>query len=220
MARQRHDLYPTPENVAWVVTEAIHKLYPNKTCIVEPSAGNGVFVRHARAYWPSAKIYAVEINEEHMAPLLAAGADEVYIEPFESWISRYNWDFFNSIFLGNPPFSLAQEHIGLMLDYALHGTPLAFLLKMNFLCSRKRAESFWPRGQLRYIIPFDTRPSFVKGEKADNDTNEYALMVWEVGYEGDAVIKFPHITWKHLVAQSHSARASTQGQALAGTSED
>ena len=195
MARQANDSYPTPQPVARAVAQAVHELYPDKTSIIEPSAGSGVFVQEARQLWPyTTVITAIEKDERHKDALFGSGANLVYLCEFESWIQAAP-AVPNQLVLGNPPFSLAESHISLMLDYLLPGTPICLLLKMNFLCSKRRAENFWPKRQLKYIRPFDTRPSFVKGPVADNDTNEYATFIWEVGYDGPATILFPHITW-------------------------
>lgn len=200
MPRKQFDAYPTPQPVAQAVARAAFELYPDKDEILEPSAGMGVFVREARLLWPQAHITAVEIDERHRDALSVSGANDLYISAIESFLEGsifprlpYNNQ---GLVIGNPPFGRAEVHIGMMLDYLYPGTPICMLLKMNFLCSRGRAEGFWRRKQLRYIKPFDTRPSFVKGVSASNDTNEYALFVWEVGYRGEASILFPHITWQ------------------------
>lgn len=195
MSRDEFDFYPTPDPVAKAVTQAIFEQSPNPPVIVEPSAGSGVFVRHARVLWPTTPLLAVELDGRHQS-LLTSGASQVYFETWETWLARAATTLpAGTLVFGNPPFSLAAEHIGLALDLLKPGCRISMLLKMNFMCSKKRAEGFWPRRQLRWLRPFDTRPKFIVGGSSDN--NEYSLMTWEVGFTGNAEIVFPHISWSN-----------------------
>ena len=98
--------------------------------------------------------------------------------------------------IGNPPYSLAQEHVMLLLDYLLPGSHIAFLLKLGFLGTKTRANLLWKQGQCKYLLPILGRPSFVVGKHAVSDVNEYGLFIWEVGYDGPLIVRFPHIRWK------------------------
>jgi hypothetical protein len=204
VARDEFDSYPTPAPVAQAVAQAIKDLVPDPSLLVEPSAGSGAFVRAARALWPSTPLAAIELDGRHHHALQSAGASWNFHCRWEDWVVQQQFPA-NTLVVGNPPFSLATEHVGLALDYLPVGSHIAFLLKMNFLCSQERARSFWPRRQLRKLRPFNRRPSFKKvtrvvdgkTKKSSNDTNEYALFVWQVGYDGPPEIVFPHISWEN-----------------------
>jgi hypothetical protein len=168
-------------------------LPPTHFDVIEPSAGAGAFVRPLRELWGLQPLIAIDIEPNTQA-LNDAGADEVHQADWVTWVRSYKIDG-PTLVAGNPPFSLAKEHVLAGLDYLLPGSHICFLLKQNFFGSRDRL-GFWKQGQLRYFIPIVPRPSFVKGEKSSTDTNEYAVFIWEVGYAGPPVILFPHIIWK------------------------
>lgn len=198
MARDEFDFYPTPDPVAKAVVQAIYEQTPNPPVLVEPSAGSGAFVRPARALWPTTPLLAVEVDDRHTGKLMESGATLYYLEPWEAWLARSAPSLpAGTLVFGNPPFSLAVEHIGLALDLLKPGSRISMLLKMNFLCSKGRAIGFWPRRQLRWLRPFDTRPKFIVGGSSDN--NEYALFTWEVGFDGVPEIVFPHVSWSKKV---------------------
>lgn len=168
---------------------------------IEPSAGNGVFVKHIKANWPEAQqIWAIELRPETEA-LTQAGATYIAQADWVQWV-RYMADqaFFKvpPICIGNPPFSLAQAHLEAAFQSLPAWTNICFLLRYGFLGGRERTKTFWQEkgGQyLKYIIPIAPRPSFVKGK---NDNSEYAVFVWEVGYVEKAQI-LPHILWEKRV---------------------
>lgn len=192
--RSENDFYPTPEPVALSICRRVFELHPHFDLIIEPSAGSGVFVRAVKQLW-ACPVHAIELREEERSNLSLAGADEVFIQPFEEWMIGEQAAFC-PLYIGNPPFSRAAKHVELILDYAFPGTWIAFLLKMNFFGSHGRVP-FWRIGlpQLRYLIPLIPRPSFKTTERASNDTNEYATFIWEVGYTGKPQI-LPPIIWR------------------------
>lgn len=182
--RNEDDAYLTPNVVAFPIVERLRReLMPfgpmswggrdEKLAILEPSAGTGAFVMAAARVFPGATIHANELNRDRAGALSRAGAHAVSIGPFEQCeIGLYD------IILGNPPFALAQEHITRALGMLRHGGVLAFLLKIGFLGSSKRAD-FWRKHPARYLIPITPRPSFTGG---GSDANEYGVFVWQPNY--------------------------------------
>ena len=196
--RSPADFYPTPDRLAQACVQAISTICPNPPVIIEPSAGAGAFVRGIRAVWPddrANRVIAVEMRGEEREGLLGAGATAVAVSTLEEFLPTH-WPPAGTLVIGNPPYSLAQEHTMLLLDYLLPGSRIAFLLKCNFLSGKGRADILWKQGQCRFVWPIVGRPSFVSTERATNDTNEYAMFVWEVGYSGLPVVMLPHIRWK------------------------
>jgi hypothetical protein len=193
--RQANDFYPTPAPLAVAICRRIAKVLPNGHFdVIEPSAGAGAFVRPLRELWSLQPLIAIDIDP-NVEALRAAGADDIHTADWGTWVKTYRVDG-PTLVVGNPPFSLAHEHISAGLDYLLPGSHICFLLKLNFFGGKERERVFWRQGQLRYLIPIIGRPTFVKGEKASNDTNEYGVFIWEVGFSGRPEILFPHIFWK------------------------
>ncbi len=192
--RNEKDNYPTPQPTAQAICERLKILHPHPYELMEPSAGSGAFVKEARKLWPDKKIRAIEIRKEEEENLQASGATEVYIDSFELWLPGHDLAP-GQLFLGNPPFSIAETHVGIALQYLHEGDWVAFLLKMNFFGSHKRVKGIWTKGQLKHLIPVVPRPSFKTTEKASNDTNEYGVFIWEVGWWGPTTI-LPHIIWR------------------------
>ena len=191
--RENADFYPTPDPLALACCKEARELLYWPEIIVEPSAGSGAFVRAAQAIWPKVHIISVEIRPEANAPLSDLEAGAVYTVDFLEFLEHAGLDKYKSLVIGNPPYSLAQEHIMACLDYLSPGSHIAFLLKLGFLGTKQRANLLWKQGQCKYLCPILGRPSFVKGSC---DVNEYGLFIWEVGYDGPMTIKFPHIRWK------------------------
>lgn len=193
--RQANDFYPTPAPLAVAICKRLSEVLPvGHFDVIEPSAGSGAFVRPLRELWGLQPLIAIDI-EPDVPALQAAGADDIIKADWVQWVRSYKIDG-PTLVIGNPPFSLAHEHISAGLDYLLPGSHICFLLKLNFFGGKEREKAFWRQGQLRYLIPIIGRPSFVKGAMASNDTNEYGVFVWEVGFSGKPVILFPHIIWK------------------------
>jgi hypothetical protein len=89
--------------------------------------------------------------------------------------------------ISNPPFALAQEFVVHTLDKVIYtGAFCAFLLRLNFLGSKKRKETLFDRYPPKYIFVHSKRPSFVQGS---TDSIEYAHIVWQLGWTGETILK-------------------------------
>lgn len=188
--RAAFDAYPTPtpfaEGMVWRVLNVI----PYKpAAIIEPSAGNGVFVRAVQKAWPGVPVIAVEVQPGSDKALYEAGAEVVSIA---NWIDVAEaidrataipgpW-----LFIGNPPYLEAVEHIEAALRIMQPGEWLCFLLRINFFGSNGR-KAFWARkkDRLRYLLPFTQRPKFRNNR---SDATEYGCFIWQKGWTGDAEI--------------------------------
>lgn len=73
----------------------------------------------------------------------------------------------------NPPYSLAMEFIERALREAPEDADVAFLLRLNFLGSQRRAAFHRSYPSDVYVLP--RRPSFTGG---GTDATEYCWMVW------------------------------------------
>lgn len=201
--RQFGDFYPTDPRLCDAICAKLRSAIGSADCIVEPSAGDGSFVRAARKQWPHSLVLAVE---PFRPPELLdrAGADLIDSRTWEAheWISHRE----NTLILGNPPFDLAERHVALAMERLGHATLLrdrylAFLLLSSFAHGEERFRTlfhdkpsvtlFGPGGAvggLRYFWPLVQRPSF----QADgaSDGRDYAVFVWQCGYRGK-----PEMDW-------------------------
>lgn len=195
--RNENDSYLTPQPLADAICARLKKdVASTPGLIIEPSAGTGSFIRAARKVWGTdPEVHAIEINGRHRSQCESSGATRFH---HGDWVETLQaWQPLGAVLVvGNPPFSLASEHIFASLEYLFPGSIVAFYLKMNFFGGAKREKHLWSQRQLKHVIPIIGRPSFKKTEKANNDTNEYGVFIWEVGYTGLATVGLPHIHWK------------------------
>lgn len=193
--RVLNDAYMTPDELALAICAGLRRRGVVPEEVVEPSAGDGAFVRTARATWPDAHVTAVEIDGGKRLPLLQAGA---HVALTDDWVhlarllANHQADHGKSrLLLGNPPYTLAQEHIEAGLDLLRDGDRLAFLLRLNFLGATCRV-AFWRRPTgLETIQTIAPRPSF---RGSGSDGTEYAVFTWRKGYRG-AVRVLPPLVW-------------------------
>lgn len=197
--RTKDDVYPTPWPLPYYIALRLKQEFGDwkPDVIIEASAGAGVFVYACKLVWPDVPVVAVEIRPEEEQSLRMNGADTICIQSFEEFAKRYRPPK-KVLVIGNPPFSLAEEHLLILLDMLYAGSRIAWLLKLNFESSYDRAMYFWsqPQTHYDYKIPIVGRPSFKKTKLADNATDEYAVWVWEVGKIGKGETRWPHIFWR------------------------
>lgn len=192
VGRLKADSYMTPQPLAKAIVrflEEKHLEFPkgSPTKIIEPSAGEGVFVREAKAAWPTSHVTAYEIREECSKGCEAAGADFFFLGDWGGSVFSQTGPV--DLILGNPPFSAAQDHVETALERLVDGGLLAFLLRLSFLGSQHRAKTLWDKPGLRFLVPVPERPDFMNSGQGDN--SEYALYVWKKGYQGRAEILPP-----------------------------
>lgn len=207
-ARVPNDAYVTPNPLALAICAALRKRFgawvPEE--IIEPSAGDGAFIRAARASWPDAHITAVEIDSTRKSACLAAGAQvfirQCWVETAIGLSNMQTEDGKPRLIVGNPPYRQAQFHIEAALRLLRDGDRLAYLLRLNFLGSSARV-AFWRQGELELVQPIAPRPSFTNG---GTDGTEYAVFVWRKGYRGAARLGRP------LVWQAERAGRTTTGK--------
>ncbi len=148
--RNAYDFYPTPE---YCIDSFLKHIPINENMsFLEPCYGNGVIYN---------KINTInkefcEIQKPHLKDYLKT----IYTEKFD-------------LIITNPPFSLAQE----FLEKSLNESDfVAYLLRINFLGSKKRKVFFDKIGTPDKMFVLSKRPSFTgKG----TDSTEYAWFVWD-----------------------------------------
>lgn len=166
--------------------------------VLEPSAGDGAFVRAARATWPQAHISAIEIRPEAEQALLDAGADDVSIGDMKALTMAGARGA--DLVIGNPPFGVAEEHIRHLLGNMKTGSALAFILRLGFYESKERLP-FWQTFPESYFMPIVPRPSYKLNKKGEpgTDSQAYGVFIWQKRDDsvvfGAPPIRLPHLVW-------------------------
>lgn len=167
--RKEADFYQTPREAILSLIENYNIAKLNDQ-ILEPSAGNGIIIQTLREAGIDNYIHAIEIREEEKAQLLKV-ANSVEITDF----LEVEPSVFYDVIIGNPPFSQAQEFIEKSLSLLKPGGRLIFLLRTNFLESKKRFK-WWQNKLPNRLYVLASRPSFTgKG----TDATSYAWFIWE-----------------------------------------
>lgn len=170
MPRDKLDRYYTPPRLAAACLDTIRWDLVRARHIVEPSVGGGAFLQAARLVHPDAEYTAVDMDPA--APGLALpGVHAVHADWLDTVVPV------GSVIIGNPPYSVAEEHVTHALRY---GSVVAFLLRIGFLASRKRY-AWWQANPPDEVHVISRRPSFTGG---GTDSQEYAWYVWRAGSVG------------------------------------
>lgn len=161
--RRADDFYATP---AWV-TEAILP-HLEVGSVLDPCCGEGAILDVVRDVW-RVETFGIEIDEGRRNTARSRGHDARLDDALikTTWSSTVN-------IITNPPYSWAEAFIRRAL-IECEGD-IAFLLRLNFLGSQKRAAFHRARPCDVYVLP--KRPSFTGG---GTDATEYCWMVWGPG---------------------------------------
>jgi predicted RNA methylase len=193
--REPGEAYMTPPALALACARVIHGFLGDEVAeVIEPSCGTGAFVRAARACWPRARIFAVDSDKRFARPALKAGSDAFSPERWERFAPAWKCSApaeDRTLVIGNPPYSLAAEHITAALDALRPGDAVAMLLRTNLLGSHARVP-FWRKHPATFVAPVIPRPSFTGGGA---DSTEYALFAWFVGSHTTPVLMEP-VIWR------------------------
>lgn len=177
-ARLPGDAYYTPRALADAIVSALLRdgHLARGLAVIEPSRGSGTFVRALES--AGCVVTGVDIDPEVFPDVCA---DFVTLDP-----SRYAPD----AIVGNPPFSLAEEHTRHALKLvSRQGGVVAFLLRLAFLEGKARA-AFWRDHPAAHVYVLSERPSFTGG---GTDSAAYGVFVW-APHRGLTTLS--HLSWK------------------------
>lgn len=175
--RKPSDFYPTPA----ATTEALIRwagpagLLNNVRRVIDPCAGDGAILRVAQRRL-GVSTRGIELRHECDIPLsqigdcsFLVGADAFGPEAQadREWCWREG-----SAVITNPPFSLAREFVEFFHKADQFA---AFLLRLGFLASQKRAP-WWVARPPAHVLVLPERPSFTGDGKTDSA--DYAWVVW------------------------------------------
>lgn len=165
--RRAHDAYATPP---WCVRRLLEAVALPRGLWVEPSAGDGGMVVLMRPH--ADRILAMELRRACRAPLVTAGADEVWIGNalHRDWPDA-------AVYLLNPPYRSTDAFVRRAVA---HGDHALALLRLGWLAARPRAN--WLTDHMPDVWLMTERPSFDGTGK--RDASAYAWMHWHAGAEG------------------------------------
>lgn len=158
--QKENELFPTPEPLAVLLVDRLMWAAPHlqgrdDLQILEPSAGSGSFIGPLSA---RGAVTAIEPFEKApVAPLEGVDWGAMTMEQLHADLDGERpFD----IICGNPPFSLAEEHLRLAFQMLRARGVVGFLLRLGFLASKKRAKFFaaWPP---KHVYVLASRPSFM-----------------------------------------------------------
>jgi hypothetical protein len=163
--RRADDFYSTP---AWVTRLIVPILFSHfhDPDVLDPCAGNGAILSVCESN--AGRLRGIEINSDRASecnyPCFIGNA----LGP-ESWGKP-------DLIITNPPYSLALPFIERAIAEMAPCGIAAFLTRLNFLGSQKRAAFHKKHPADIYVL--SQRPSFTGG---GTDATEYCWMVWGTG---------------------------------------
>lgn len=179
--RIESDFYATPIEAVETLLRNYDDISPEDS-ILEPAAGNGNIIQALRKNGFQNQITAVEIREEefeNLESLANVVAINDFLDPHPEITKKFD------VIISNPPYSQAQEFIDKSLALLKPGGRLIFLLRTNFLESKKRFE-WWQDKPPTKLYVLSKRPSFTgKG----TDATSYSWFIWEKSRYVDRFLK-------------------------------
>lgn len=152
--------------------------------VLEPSAGDGQYVRGLARVRTDLDVHAVEIQQQHEPALTAAlepfDGRDVRIGRYDRLLRRLGVD----LVIGNPPYTVAEAFVRRSLHHLADGGVLAFLLRLGFYGTAGRRALYQQRN-LAAVLVLEERVTFYADA---TDQAEYALFVWQRGYQGTPML--------------------------------
>jgi hypothetical protein len=148
--------------------------------VLEPTCGAGTWLPGIRRTWPAAHLHAVERHPALAGYARGRGFSVETQDVFRAELRTYD------LIVGNPPFSVADDLIPLLLGRLNPGGVLAFLLRLNFFEGGARYEKLWRIFPAAAAYPLPDRPGFT--EDGGTDGTGYMMCCWQQGYEGPTVL--------------------------------
>jgi len=178
--RVENDFYATDKNSTRGLLD-IHNIESDS--FYEPCVGQGHIVEVLKEYFPNA--------EYTYSDLVDRGYENTQIFDYLNTETDIKADWI----ITNPPYKLAKEFISKSLTQANKG--VAMFLKIQFLEGQARKEWF-KNTPLKYVYVFSKRQDPLrdgmelnpKTGKKWGSTMCFAWFVWEIGYEGEPIIRW------------------------------
>src|SRR3990167_1363302 len=175
--RAENDFYATHPNSVKALLEAEEIIYPE----LEPACGEG----HIGKLLDSLKTKSTDLIDRGYG----FGGVDFLTENFDNYEMKFN------TVITNPPFSLFQEFVEKALTIA--NKKVIMFGKLQALEGQKRA-TFLQKTPLKTVYVFKKRQQPMRNGKENDEitgkkmssTMAFAWFVWEIGYEGEPIIKW------------------------------
>ena len=175
--RAENDFYATHPNSVKALLEAEEIIYP----ALEPACGEG----HISKLLDSLKTKSTDLIDRGYG----FGGVDFLTENFDNYEMKFN------TVITNPPFSLFQEFVEKALTIA--NKKVIMFGKLQALEGQKRA-TFLQKTPLKTVYVFKKRQQPMRNGKENDEitgkkmssTMAFAWFVWEIGYEGEPIIKW------------------------------
>jgi hypothetical protein len=173
--RVENDYYATHPNSTKALLEVEEIIYP----ALEPACGEGHISK------------LLDENNTGSYDLIDRGYGKAGFD----FLTHDFQTFYNTV-ITNPPFNLFQDFVEKALNIA--NKKVIMFGKLQALEGQKRA-TFLEKTPLRTVYVFKSRQQPLRngseideltGKKMASSTMAFAWFVWEIGYEGDPVIKW------------------------------
>jgi hypothetical protein len=186
--QKRLGTFYTPINLALAICQMIDRdLGGPAGWVLEPSVGEGAFVRAAKALWPTCKVLGIDVDPKAPGFTLC---DETIVGDFLQWNPSSFAGF--DVVVGNPPFSIQVErtygkrnprtkwvnhevgeaHVRKCLSLLNRGGSCDLLLRAAFVHTLGRTDLL---ERLDIEAKVGPRPSFTGG---GSDNSEYSTFQW------------------------------------------
>lgn len=139
------------------------------------------------------------VEQAQKASLPAFGTDIVRRSDFcqsqMDFLDRPSTPEFANI-VTNPPFSHAEDFVREAIRITPVGGKIAVILPLVWVSGFSSKRDWLPHSPLKTLYPISPRPSMPPGKvieagiKAGNGTKDFAWLVWQVGYSGNASVRF------------------------------
>lgn len=163
------------------------------------------------------------VEEAHKANLEAFGSDIVS----RAQLCSFEADFLNTLpdrafsnIVMNPPFGLAERFVKRAIEITPKGGKVAALLPLVWVSGFSTKRDWLPASPLKTLFPISPRPSMPPGRviqsgiRPGNGTKDFAWLVWQVGFSGEAVVRFMNTN----IAKKPRNKLVPQMESLHGTS--
>jgi len=178
----RREFFETPLGVARFGVQ----LFPDHVApfVLDPGAGSGIWGQAVRERYP--KAFLIGNDLPGVSPVTFY--DEWLIGDFLllPLAGKRRVDFI----VCNPPYSKAQQFIVNAHKLLVEGGIMVFFLRLAFLAGINRRKTLWRHHTPKFVIVSARRPSFTNDGRTDTKT-EYAMFVWEKGWQGNTTLLPP-----------------------------
>lgn len=183
--REKDDFYQTP---TWVTRALLKRVGPHVTLgkpILDLGCGSGAIGFAIREWWGSShEIVGVDFHEGRLGEARTKRTREnaLVFNEVVLWdvLNRFETQPINDqshgLIISNPPFKHAFEFLEIAHRLVAEGGTVAFLLRLAWIASAKRAA--WHRANPCELCVLPERAGFYPDRPNDKDSADYAWFVW------------------------------------------